>query len=326
MRIAAALGALAAALATFAAPPATAQTATSLFPSKQVRIVIPFSPGGSADAQARIMAQKLGELWGQSVLVEAKPGAGTTIGAAYAAAQPPDGHTLYLAGASLLISGGLYKNLPYDPVKSFTPISLIANSPYFLVVHPSVQANTVAELIALAKAKPDALSYASAGNGSGSHLASELFRMLTGIDLQHVPYKGQAPAFIAMVAGEVQILFADVGVVPFVQSGKLRALAETTGKRSTLLPNVPTIGESGLPAYEMSNWGAILAPAGVPRPIVAQIHAAILKVLGDAEVKQRFASGGFETLGTSPEALAKLLADEYDKYAKVIKASNMKID
>lgn len=299
---------------------------TPAFPTKGVRIVIPFSPGGSADAQARIMAQKLSEMWGQQVLVEAKPGAGTTIGAAYAAASPPDGHTLYLAGASLLISGSLYKNLPYDPVKSFTPISLIANSPYFLVVHPSVKAGSVKELIEAAKAKPGGLSYASAGNGSGSHLAGELFRMLTGTDLQHVPYKGQAPAFIAMVAGEVQILFADVGVVPFVQSGKLRALAETTGKRSSLLPNVPTIGESGLPAYEMSNWGAILAPAGTPRPIVNVVHAAILKVLADPEVKSRFNSQGFETIGTPPETLAELLVSEYDKYAKVVKASAMKID
>lgn len=296
------------------------------FPSKPVRIVIPFSPGGSADAQARILGQKLGELWGQSVLVESKPGAGTTIGAAYAAAAAPDGYTLYLAGASLLISGSLYKSLSYDPVKSFAPVSMLASSPYVLAVHPSVKASSVKELIELAKAKPGSVSYGSAGNGSGSHLAGVLFRMLTGADLLHVPYKGQAPALVALTGGEINILFADVAVLPLLQSGKLRALGETGLKRSPMLPDMPLVTESGAPGYEMVNWGAILAPAATPRAIVNQVNQAIAGVVQNADVRQRFNAGGFEPMGSTPEALGAFLAAEQAKYARVIKESGMKIE
>lgn len=296
------------------------------FPAKPVRIVIPFSPGGSADAQARILGQKLGELWGQSVLVESKPGAGTTIGAAFAAAQPPDGYTLYLAGASLLISGSLYKNLSYDPVKSFAPVSMLASSPYVLAVNPNVKATSVRELIELAKAKPKAVSYASAGNGSGSHLAGELFRMLTGVDLLHVPYKGQAPALVALAGGEIDFLFADVAVLPLLQAGKVRALGETGLRRSPLLPSMPLVAESGVAGYEMINWGAILAPAGTPRAVVNQLNGAIQSVVQNAEVRQRFNSQGFEPMASTPEALGELLASESAKYARVIRESGMKIE
>jgi len=296
------------------------------FPNKPVRIVIPFSPGGSADAQARILGQKLGELWGQPVVIESKPGAGTTIGAALAAGSAPDGYTLYLAGASLLISGNLYKNLSYDPVKSFAPVSMLASSPYVLAVHPAVKATTVRELIDLAKAKPKAISYGSAGNGSGSHLAGELFRTLTGVELLHVPYKGKAPALVALAGGEIDILFADVAVLPLLQSGKLRALAETGLRRSPLLPAMPLAAESGVPGYEMINWGAILAPAATPRPIVNQLNTAINDVVQNADVRQRFNAQGFEPMGSTPEALGELLASEAVKYAKLIKESGMKID
>jgi tripartite-type tricarboxylate transporter receptor subunit TctC len=260
------------------------------------------------------------------VLVEPKPGAGTTIGAAYAASQPPDGYTLYFAGASLLISGGLYKNLAYHPVKSFAPVSMVANSPYFLVVSPSVPAASVKELIDLAKAKPKTVTYGSAGNGSGSHLASELFRMLTGADIVHVPYKGQAPAIVAVAGGEVNVLFADVAAAPLMQAGKLKGLAVTSDKRSTAFPGIPTIGEAGLPTYEMSNWGVILAPAGTPREIVALLNAAIVKALSDAEVKQRFAGQGFEAISSTPDVVGRLLESEFAKYDKVIRESGMKIE
>lgn len=306
----------------FFAVNANAQT----FPNKPVRIIIPFSPGGSADLQARSLGQKLGEAWGQTVLVEPKPGAGTTIGAAYAASQPADGYTLYFAGASLLISSNLYKNLTYDPVKSFAPVSMVADSPYMLALNPAVPAATLKELLDLARAKPGTLTYASAGNGSGSHLAGELFRMLTGTNLVHVPYKGQAPALVGLVGGEVNILFADVAVNPLLQAGKLRALAETSGKRSAVFPNVPTIGEAGLPAYRMTNWGAILAPAGTPGAIVAQINAAIVAALKHPEVQQRFAAQGFEAGGSTPEVVGALLVSEAAKYTRVIKESGMKID
>jgi tripartite-type tricarboxylate transporter receptor subunit TctC len=296
------------------------------FPSKPVRIVIPFSPGGSADLQARSLGQKLSEIWGQPVLVEPKPGAGTTIGAAYAASQPADGYTLYFAGASLLISGGLYRNLSYHPVKNFAPVSMVANSPYFLVVSPAVPAASVKELIELAKSKPRTVTYGSAGNGSGSHLAGELFRMLTGADIVHVPYKGQAPAIVAVAGGEVNMLFADVAAAPLMQSGKLKGLAVTSDKRATAFPNLPTIGEAGLPTYEMSNWGVILAPAGTPRDIVGQVNGAIVKALADAEVRQRFAGQGFEAMSSTPEVVGRLLESEFAKYDKVIRESGMKIE
>lgn len=302
------------------------QVHAQAFPNKPVRIVIPFSPGGSADAQARILGQKLGELWGQSVLIESKPGAGTTIGAAFAASSPPDGHTLYLAGASLLISGNLYRNLSYDPVKSFAPVSMLASSPYVLAVHPSVKAGSVKELIELARAKPKGVSYGSAGAGSGSHLAGELFRMLTGAEFLHVPYKGQAPALVALAGGEIDMLFADVAVLPLLQAGKVRALSETGLKRSPLLPNMPLVAESGVAGYEMINWGAILAPAGTPRPIVSQINGAIQSVVQNPDVRQRFNAQGFEPMASTPEALGELLATEAAKYARVIKESGMKID
>lgn len=316
-----ALFALAATLAVSSAP-----LRAQAFPAKPVRIVIPFAPGGSADIQARTLGQKLAESWGQPVLVEAKPGAGTTIGAAYAASQPADGHTLYFAGASLLISGNLYKSLAYHPVKSFAPVSMVANSPYFLVVSPSVSAGSVRELIELAKAKPKTITYATAGNGSGSHLAGELFRMLTGTELVHVPYKGQAPAMLAVAGGEVNTLFADVAAASLMQAGKLRALAVTGEQRSAAFPNVPTMAEAGLRTYEMTNWGAILAPAGTPPAIVGQINAAIVRALENAEVRQRFATQGFDAMGSTPEALGGLLQSEYDKYGKVIAESGMKVE
>ncbi len=260
------------------------------------------------------------------MLVEPKPGAGTTIGAAYAASQPADGYTLYFAGASLLISGNLYRNLAYHPVKSFAPVSMVADSPYFLAINPSVPAATLRELIDLAKAKPKSVTYASAGNGSGSHLAGELFRMMTGTELVHVPYKGQAPAFVGLAGGEVNMLFADVAAVPLVQSGKMRALAVTAPKRSPALPSVPTIAEAGLPGYEMSNWGVILAPAGTPRDILAQVNAAIVKALADPEVKQRFAGQGFEAMSSTPDAVARLLESEFVKYERIVRESAMKIE
>ncbi len=296
------------------------------YPGKTVRIIIPFSPGGSADVQARILGQKLGELWGQPVIVESKPGAGTTIGAAYAASSAADGYTLYLAGASLLISGNLYKNLAYDAVKSFAPVSMLASSPYVLAVNPAVKATTVRELIDLAKARPKAISYASAGSGSGSHLAGELFRMLTGAEFLHVPYKGQAPALVALAGGEIDFLFADVAVLPLLQSGKVRALGETGLRRSPMLPSMPLVTDSGVAGYEMINWGAILAPAGTPRAIVNQVNAAINNMVQIADVRQRFNAMGFEPMGSTPEALGELLVSEAAKYARVVRESGMKIE
>jgi tripartite-type tricarboxylate transporter receptor subunit TctC len=296
------------------------------FPSKALRIVIPFAAGGSADLQARALGQRLTEAWGQPVIVQPKTGAGTTIGAAYAASQPADGYTLYLAGASHLISGNLYKNLSYHAVKSFAPVSMVANSPYYLVVNPAVNASSVKELIELAKSKPKSVTYASAGVGSGSHLAGEQLRMLTGVDIVHVPYQGQQPALVAIAGGEVNMLFADVVAVTLMQAGKLRGLAVTSDKRSGALPNIPTIGDAGLPAYQMTNWSAILAPAGTPKDIVTRINGAIARELTNPEVVQRFAANGFDAMSSTPEALGKLLASEFAKYVKIIAESGMKIE
>jgi tripartite-type tricarboxylate transporter receptor subunit TctC len=203
---------------------------------------------------------------------------------------------------------------------------MVANSPYYLVVKTGVPATSLQQFIELARAKPKTMTYASAGNGSGSHLAGELFRMLTGVDLVHVPYKGQAPALVAVTAGEVDMLFADVAAVSLMQAGKMRGLAVTSDRRSAAFPNIPTIGEAGLPAYEMSNWGAILAPAGTPAPVIRQINAAIGKSLENPEVRQRFNAQGFDVISSTPEAVGRLLESELAKYAKIIQQSGMKIE
>ncbi|MFA5912199.1 MAG: tripartite tricarboxylate transporter substrate binding protein [Burkholderiales bacterium] len=318
--------ALAAALFLFAAAGiATAQD----FPNKTVRIIVPYPPGGSAEAQARLLAQKLSETWGQPVIVESKPGAGTTIGAAYVASSPPDGYTLYLAGTtSHLPSAILFrKSIKYDALKSFAGVSLVASSPFILAVNPSVlPANSVKEYIDLAKAKPNTITYASSGNGAGPHLAGVLLQMLTGIKLVHVPFKGSAPATVALLGGQVQSQMADVSVLPQLEGGKLRALAVTSATRSPLIPNLPTIAESGVPGYDVTYLSAILAPAGTPKAIVDQINAAINKALTSPDVRQRFNAQGFEPTGSTPEALDQLLASEMVKYEKVIKESGMKID
>lgn len=298
------------------------------FPTKLVRIIVPYPPGGSAEAQARILAQKLSEAWGQPVIVESKPGAGTTIGAAYAANSPPDGYTLYLAGnASHTVSAILFrKSIKYDALKSFTAVSLIASSPFILTVNPSVPATSVKEFIDLAKARPDPLTYASSGNGAGPHLSGVLLQNLTGIKLVHVPFKGTAPALVALLGGQVDALFADVAVIPHLQSGKLRGLAVTSAARSPLIPNLPTIAESGVPGFDVTYLSTILAPAGTPKAIVNRINAAINNALASSDVRERFNAQGFEPAGSTPEALEALFAAEMAKYEKLIKDSGMQVD
>lgn len=296
------------------------------FPNRVVRIVVPFPPGGSAEAQARLIGQRLSETWNQPVIVESKPGAGSTIGAAFAAAAAPDGYTLYLASTSHTISASLYKNLPYDAVKSFAPIALVAASPFILAVHPAVAATTVKEFIDLAKSKPKTLSWASSGNGAGPHLSGEIFRNMTGIEVTHVPFKGTSPALVALIGGQVEFTMADVAIVPHFQTGKARGLAVTTAKRSALVPGLPTLAESGLPGYETTNWSALLAPAGTPKEIVSQINAAVLGAIRVPEIRQRFNAQGFEPVGGSPEDATAHLSGEVAKYAKAIRDSGTKID
>lgn len=319
------------AIALFAALLLFASAGTAMaqdYPSKLVRIIVPYPPGGSAEAQARILAQKMSETWGQPVIVESKPGAGTTIGAAYVANSPPDGYTLYLAGTlSHTVSAILFKkSITYDALKSFAAVSLIASSPFILTVNPSVPATSVKEFNELAKAKPNSRTYASSGNGAGPHLSGVLLQNLTGIKMVHVPFKGTAPALVALLGGQVDALFADVAVIPHLKSGKLRGLAVTSAERSPLIPNLPTIAESGVPGYDVTYLSTILAPAGTPKSIINRINAAIKSAIASQDVRERFNAQGFEPMGNTPEALEALFVSEMAKYEKLIKDSGMQID
>jgi len=306
-----------------AASTAVAQT----FPSKPVKIIVPFPPGGSADASARIVAEKTSEEWKQPVLVENKPGAGTTIAAAFVAGSAPDGQVLYLTGPiSHAVSAALYKNLGYDAVSSFAAVARVASAPFILVVHPSVKANSVQELVELARARPGALTYASSGSGAAPHLAAELLASMTGTKFVHVPFKGTAPALVALLGAQVDFQIADVAALPHVRAGKLRALAVTTAKPSALVPGVPTLAESGVPGFDMPSATGILAPAGTPREIVAKINAAINRALATSEVRQRLNAQGFEPAPATPEEFGAFLASEVRKYARVIQEAGVRID
>ena len=297
------------------------------FPARPVKIIVPFPPGGSADAAARIVAEKTSDEWKQPVLVENKPGAGTTIAAAFVAGSAPDGHILYLTGPiSHAVSAALYKNLSYDAVKSFAAVARVATAPFILVVHPSVKASSVQELVELAKAKPGALTYASSGSGAAPHLATEMLASQTGTKFVHVPFKGTAPALVALLGAQVDFLIADVAAIPHIRAGKLRALAVTTAKRSALVPEIPTIAESGVPGFDVPSATGILAPAGTPREIVAKINASINRALVTEDVRQRLNSQGFEPAPATPEEFGVFLASEVRKYAKVVRDAGVRID
>ncbi len=296
------------------------------YPAKIVRLVIPYPPGGSAEAQARIVAQALQAEWKQSVVIENKPGAGTTLGAAFVAKAQPDGYTVYLASTSHTVTQSLYKDLPYHAVKSFAPISMIAISPFVLTVHPGVPARTVSELVALAKSKPGALTYASSGNGAGPHLSGEIFRAAMGIDVVHVPFKGTGPALTALLGDQVHYFFADVAVLPMLKAGKLRALAVTGAQRFSLLPDAPTMIEAGVPGYTTTNWSALVAPAGTPPEIVARINAAVRSALRTPEVVQRYNAQGYEPAASSPQELEAHMTAEVEKYAKAVASAGVKVD
>jgi len=306
-----------------AASTAVAQT----FPSRPVKIIVPFPPGGSADAAARIVAEKTSEEWKQPVLVENKPGAGTTIAAAFVAGSAPDGYVLYLTGPiSHAVSAALYKNPGYDAVSSFAAVARVASAPFILVVHPSVKANSVRELIELARARPGALTYASSGSGAAPHLAAEMLASMTGTKFVHVPFKGTAPALVALLGGQVDFQIADVAAIPHVRAGKLRALAVTTARPSALVPGVPSVAESGGPGFDVPSATGILAPAGTPREVVAKINSAINRALATGEVRQRLNAQGFEPAPATPEEFAAFLASEVRKYARIIQEAGVRID
>jgi len=315
---------IALALALCLALDAAAQT----YPAKPVRFIVPFPPGGSADILARAIGQKAGDGLGQQLVVENRPGAGTAIGTEALAKSAPDGYAIMIGTVSShAINPALNPKLPFDPVKDFTPVSLVASIPFAMIVHPSVPAKSVQEFVALARAKPGTLNYSSAGNGTSNHLAGELLRSMTGIDVVHIPYKGSAPALNDLLAGQISLMFDLVlTAAPHVKSGAARGLAVTGAQRSSVLPDLPTVAESGLPGYEVSAWFGIFAPAGIPQPVVQRLNAEFVKALQQPDLRERLASQGAEPLTSTPEEFAAYLRAEIDKWAKVVKAAGMKAD
>jgi len=306
-------------------------TVTSAFaqsyPNRPVRMVVPLSAGGFADVPARIIAPRLSEALGQSVFVENKPGAGATIGTDFVAKAKPDGYTLLFTGTPHVISPALYKNLPYDPLKDFASVMLVAAGPYVLVVNPQLPVKSVQELIALAKTQPGKIDYASSGNGSAQHLVSAMFASMAGIDLSHVPYKGSGPAMQDLISGQVKVSFAGIpNVMPSLRSGKLRALAVSTPKRSPDLPDVPTVAEAGVPGYDATLWLALLAPAGTPGEIVQKLYTEATRMLRESEVQKAIAATGVEVNIIGPQELSAFLQAEADKWGKVARESGATIN
>ncbi|GAB2460333.1 tripartite tricarboxylate transporter substrate binding protein [Comamonas humi] len=297
------------------------------YPSKPVTVVVPFSPGGAADIMARSLAERMAAKLGQPVIVENKPGAGTVIASDYVARATPDGHTLLLAASSLGIAPALYKKVNYDPVKDFTPVTQVASVVHVLEVHPSVPANNVAELVAWLKANPAKGSYGSVGAGTSTHLESELFKTMAGAPMEHVPYKGSAPALMDLVGGNINVMFdAYASSKPFINDRKVRLLAVTTAKRSKLLPDTPTVAESGLPGYEAMPWLGLVAPTGTPAPAVAKLHTVVQDVLKEPAIQEKFASLGLEIIANTPEEFAAFLRKDIAKWAKVVKESGATVD
>ncbi len=291
------------------------------YPSRPIRLVVPLSPGGFADTPARMLAPRLSEQLGKQVFIENKPGAGGTIGAEFVAKSAPDGHTLVMTGSTHLISSHLYKRLPYDALKDFTHITMMASGPYVLVVNPQkLPVASVKELIGAAKSQPGKIDYASSGNGSSQHLTGALFNSMAGVELNHVPYKGSGPAMQDLLAAQVSVSFAGVpNVLGHVRAGKLRALAVTTPKRWSELPEVPTLAEAGVAGYEATLWLSISGPAGMPAPIVERLYAEISKALRDPELQANFRTGGVEALAMPPDELARYMRAENEKWGKVVR-------
>jgi len=290
------------------------------YPNKPIKLIVPFAPGGFTDVVARILGQKLSISLGQPFVIENKAGAGSTIGTDFVAKAAPDGYTLVMVSTTHVISPAIYAKLPYDPIKSFTPVGKLVDSAYVLMINPKVPVNSVADYIALAKAQPDKIHYASSGNGSSQHLMGGMFAAMTGTKLIHVPYKGSSGAASDLVAGVVESSFAGVpNAMAQVPAGRLKALAVTTAKRIPQLPDVPTMQEAGVPGYEASVWLGLLAPAGTSKEIVARLNAEIAKVMNSPETKKELYAAGVESDISSPEALGALMSREMDRWGKVIK-------
>lgn len=301
--------------------------ADAQYPTRAVRLILPFPPGGGTDTMARAVGPKLGEALGQQVVLDNRPGGGANIGPEIAAKAPPDGYTMLMITVAHAVNATLYTKLGYNLARDFVPVSLIGSTPQIVVVHPSVPVKNIKELIALAKARPGQLEFPSSGSGSAPHLAGELFNSMAGTKMLHIPYKGGGPAMVALVSGEGAVGFATApSVIGHIKSGRVRALAVTTAQRAPLLPEVPTVAESGVPGYDAGAWYGFLVPTGTPKEAIARLETETIKVLKLADVKQRLATTGMDTIGTSADAFSKFLRSEIDKWGKVVKAIGMKVD
>jgi tripartite-type tricarboxylate transporter receptor subunit TctC len=307
---------------------AQSPSAAATWPTKPLRWISPFAPGGGADITSRIIAQKLGPALNQQVLVDNRGGAGGNIGVDMAAKAPPDGYTLVLGTIGpIAINVSLYKKLPFDPVKDLLPITQAANALNVLVVHPSLPAKTVKEVIAIARARPGELSFGSSGPGATDHLAGELFKTLTGVNMVHVPYKGGAPAMLDLMAGQVQTVFSTVSTaIGAIKGGKVRAIAMTGDKRFELMPELPTIAQAGVPGFEVRNWYGVFVPAGTPKEIVTRLNSELVKILQLPDVKSKLLESGIEVLHSTPEQFAAYIQLETKRWAKVVKDSGARAE
>jgi tripartite-type tricarboxylate transporter receptor subunit TctC len=298
------------------------------FPEKPVRFVVGFTPGGPSDILARALGQKLADRWRSQVIVENRPGAGGNIAAEVVAKSAPDGYTWLLGNNSILATNQtLYRSLGYDPVKDFAPVALVAIQPNILVVNPGVPARSVRELIALAKSRPGRLNYASSGSGAAAHLAGELFKSMTGVDMVHVPYKGAQPALTDVMAGQAQVMFAtSASVIPYIKAGRLRALAVTTAQRSASVPELPTVAEAGVPGFEAITWHGVVVPAATAAALVERLNREIVAALGERELRERLESLGAEVAAGTPREFAEYIAREIPKWAKVVKDSGARAE
>lgn len=297
------------------------------YPTRPIKFVVGFGAGGATDVIGRLMAKKIGDALGQPIIIENKAGASSNIGAEMVFRAAPDGYTFYVCAITSAINVSLFPKLPFDFAKDFEPVALFANVPNILVVHPSVAAKSVKELIALAQAQPGKLSYASSGSGTSIHLSGELFKMLAKVDMVHIPYKGSAPAMIDMVGGQVQVMFDNMpSALPHVKAGKLRALAVTSAQRSPSAPDVPTMGEAGVPGFDVQSWFGLVAPKGTPKDIIARVNAEAVKALGSADIKERFMDLGAVPGPMSPEGFGDYIRAEITRWSEVVKVSGAKAD
>ncbi len=312
--------AVAAVAMTFVAVSACAQN----YPTRPVRMIVPFAPGGGTDISARVLAEGLTNVLGQTIVVDNRPGAGSTLGTDLAAKANPDGYTILLGNISMAFNAALYRKLPYDTLRDLKAVSLVTDQPNILVAHPSLPAKSLGEFVALARSQPGKLTFGSAGTGAGTHLAMELLLMSQRMDLVHVPFKGTGPALTALLGNQISVLFSTyASALPHVKANRLRAYAVTSTKRTTTLPEVPTVAESGVPGYEYSTWYGVLVPAGVPAPIIQRLSQATRSVLDTPDIRTRYLSLGMDPVPSTPEEFSKLIRSEMAKWGKVVKTANI---